>query len=94
MKESIVKVMNIPISTIQTYIYFNMYLTRSVFFRCNIIELTTQQERILIGIYKKPILKKLGLSEKFPKAILYARQSALGVRLIKPSIYLAMSTLK
>ena len=47
-----------------------------------------------MGMHKRPILKKLGLSKKFLKAILYARWPALGVELIKPSTYLVMSTLK
>jgi len=93
MKESITKLMNTLMSAIQTYIYFNMYLTRSVFL-CNIIELTMQQERILIEIYERLILKKLGLSKKFPKVLLCSRRSALGVRLVKSSTYLAMLTLK
>ena len=36
--KSVVKLMNIDISTTQAYLYFNMYITRSVFFESNIKE--------------------------------------------------------
>ena len=40
------------------------------------------------------LLKKLELSEKFPREILYARKSALGVGLLKPSTIITILTLK
>jgi hypothetical protein len=48
-------------SITQAYSYYNMYLTCSVYFRYAITELTNKQEKILIKIYEKIILKKLGL---------------------------------
>ena len=40
------------------------------------------------------LLKKLGLSKKFPQDVLYARKSALGIRLLQPNIILASLLLK
>ena len=40
------------------------------------------------------LLKKLGLSEKFPRKILYTRKSALRVGLLKPSTIITILILK
>ena len=45
-------------------------------------------------IYKPVILKKLGLSEKFPQKILYARKTASGVRILKQSTIIVIFVLK
>ena len=47
-----------------------------------------------MNISEPVLLKKLGLSEKFPREILYARKSALGVGLLKPSTIITILTLK
>ena len=57
--------MKIDMNTQQAYLYFNMYLIQSVYFECSIIQLTPLQEKILMGIYERPLLVKLGLSENF-----------------------------
>ena len=36
-----------------------------------------------MNIYELLILKKLGLSEKFPRKILYMKKSALGIEIMK-----------
>ena len=40
------------------------------------------------------LLVKLGLSEKFPRRIIYTRKSALGVGLLKPSTIVSFLALK
>ena len=67
-----------------------MYLTTHVYFGCRILKVTPKQEEILIKISKPVLLKKINLSEKFPREVLYARKSALGIRLMKPSTILAV----
>ena len=52
--------------------YFNIYFITSVYFSAGIIELNDKQEKELQRIYEALILRKLGLSEKFPKELLYA----------------------
>jgi len=43
---------------------------------------------------KKTILNKLGLSKKFLRDILYARKSALGIGLLKPTTIIAILAAK
>ena len=43
---------------------------------------------------KKVILRKLGLSEWFPRDVLYLRKTALGVGIIKPSTIIDILALK
>ena len=81
-------------NTQQAYLYFNIYLTRSVYFECSIIQIIWQQEKILIDIYEKPLLRKLGLSENFSHKMLYSRQSALRVGIVKLSTIIVIETLK
>ena len=45
-------------------------------------------------IYKVLILKKIGLSTKFPRQILYARKAALGVEIMKPSTTINILVIK
>jgi len=45
------------------YIYFNIYLIKSVYFGCEIIALNKLQDNILRKIYKPIIAKKLGLGK-------------------------------
>jgi len=40
------------------------------------------------------LLKKLGLSKKFPRRILYAKKSELGVGILKPSTIISILALK
>ena len=40
------------------------------------------------------MLRKLGLSEKFPKELLYAQRGALGVSLITPKTAIAIAIVK
>ena len=82
---SITKMMNTDVNAYQAAVYYNVYMIKSVFFGCGIIELNEQQERELRRIYKEPLLLKLGLSRKFPRDVLYSRKSALGVGIMKPS---------
>ena len=58
------------------------------------IKLTPSQEKVLMEISEKVLLKKMGLSEKFPRKMLHTRKSALGVGLIKPSTMVLILSLK
>jgi hypothetical protein len=69
-------------------------MIRSVFFECGILQLRNKQQSELMLIYEKLILKKLKISKKFPKSLLYARKSMGGVRLLKPKTIIAISILK
>jgi len=94
MVELIKKLTNLEINTFQTYIYFNMYMTQSVFFGCRVISLSDKQNKELKKLYEAPIAKNLGLGEKFPQKIMYSWQSTLGVGLIEPKTYITIAVVK
>ena len=94
MNTSITKMMNMEINSYQAAMYFNVYMIKTVFFGCGIVELNDKQEKELRRIYEEPMLRKLGLSVKFPRTALYSRRSALGVGLILPSTLIAMLKIK
>ena len=82
MEVAIAKLMNTNIKIPLTYLYFNAYLMKSVYFGCGIFGLTNPQENELKRIYEEAILVKLNLRRKFPWAILYVKKSAMGIGLI------------
>ena len=98
MKEKMCRAMSrlkgTSISIANAYVFFNMYLIKQVYFGCGIIELLPAQEKILLHICESTLLKKLRLSEKFPRRILYARKSELGVGILKPTTMIAILALK
>ena len=60
-------------------------MIKSVYFGYGIVELMKEQEVKLRRIYEEPLLIKLGLSRKFPRAILYSRKSTLSIGIMTPS---------
>ena len=82
------------INSYQACMYFNVYMIKSVFFGCGVIELNLKEEKELKRIYKEPMLIKLGFSKKFPRIVLYTRKSALGVELMQLSTIIAILKLK
>jgi len=98
MKKKMFKVMSklrsTPLTISNTYMYFNMYLIMHMYFGCGVISLTPKQEQLLIKISETTLLRKVGLSKKFPRKILYARKLQLGVGILKPSTILTILSLK
>ena len=94
LRVAIAKLKQTPMNTNNAFIYYNMHLIKNVYFGCGIVHLTKSQERMLLDICEKTILNKLGLSEKFPRDILYARKSALGIGLLKPTTIIAILATK
>jgi len=74
--------MNTKINLYQVHIYFNMYIIRSIYFECRVLELNKIQDKALQSIYEVPLLKKLRLGEKLPQVLMYARKIARGVGLL------------
>jgi len=62
--ESIKKLMVIQMNLYQAHIYFSIYMIRSTYFGYGIFELSDKQEKELMLIYKRLLLKKLGLGKK------------------------------
>ena len=94
MVNSVKKLITTELSAYQTYIYFNMYLLRSVFFRCEVVKISEKQEKDLKKMYEIPLLTKLKLGEKFPRKVLYVRRIAMRVGLIQPCIAIVIVTLQ
>ena len=91
---SITKIMNTNINLYQAHVYFNIYMLKSIFFSCAVVHLINKQIAELKRIYKVPLLRKLQLSTRFPKELLYIWKSWLGVGLLAPEIVLAILKLK
>ena len=94
MQTVIEKLNNTNIKTPITYIIFNAYLIKSVYFGCGIIELSNKQDKILQSIHENTILVKLNLGWIFWRSILCTRKIAIGVGLIKLSTTIAMLVMK
>jgi hypothetical protein len=94
MKEAIGRLKQTEIVVSTAAMYYNMYLSKKVYFGCGIVALTEPQEEILKKIYEPVLLRKMGLSEKFPRSVLYSRKSALGVGLMSPTTIISSLALK
>ena len=85
MKDAVRKLNNTEMITTTASMYYNAYLITNVYYGSGVFSITKTQEEVLKKIYEPTILRKLKLSTKFPRKILYARKSALGVGLMAPS---------
>ena len=94
MKEAIGRLKNTSIMISTAPMYYNIYLSKKVYFGCGIFALNLKQVNILKKIYEPVILRKMGLSEKFPRSVLYSRKSALGVGLMSPDTIISSLALK
>ena len=94
MKIAVAKLKETIIHPHITFIVFNIYIMKSVYFGCGICKLDAEQEQILQNTYETPFLRKLQLSKKMLKEVLYARKTALGVGLVKPSTAIETLALK
>ena len=94
MKEVIGKLKNAVVMVSTASMYYNMYLYKKVYFGSRVLSLNQKQEDILKKIYEPVILKKMGLSEKFPRLMLYSRKTALGVGLMSPNTIISTLALK
>ena len=56
-----------------TYLYFNAYLLKSIFFGTGIIQIIEKQEKEMQLMYEETICSKLGLGRKFLQLVLYSR---------------------
>ena len=63
-------------------VFYNIHLAKQTYFRCGIVKLMPQQDLILLEISTKVILRKLELSNRFPRNKFYSRNAALGVGLM------------
>ena len=93
-KQLIKKLINILIIAMQAYIYFSMYIIRSMFFGTGIVEIIDKQNNELRKLYETLIARKLRLGAKFLRRILYTRRNTIEIRLVQPKTMIVMSILK
>ena len=93
-KEAIRRLKNTVIAVSTASMYYNMYLIKKVYYGGGILTINKKQEAILRSIYESVLLHKMGLSKKFPRKVLYARKSALGVGLMAPRTIMNVLALK
>ena len=94
MKDAISKLKHTEIFVSTASMYYNMYLCKKVFYGSGIVSINKHQEEILRKIYEPVLLKKMGLSEKFPRTVLYSRKTSLGVGLMTPNTIMSSLALK
>ena len=92
--DSVKKLMMTKITPNQAYVYFNMYMLKSMFFSTGMIKINERQIKEIKQIYEGPMINKLQLSTKFSKALLYSRKAFFGVGLIAPETIIAIAILK
>ena len=94
MCNAIAKLNTMTLYTTTTYLYFNVYLVKSVFFRTRIMYLTLKQNKELKLIYEIVIYTKLELRGKFLREILYFNSNSIGIGLTTPETMVVMLALK
>ena len=83
-----------PLNVANAHVCFNMGAISQACFGCGMMILNEKQEETLMKTTKSMLLRKLGLSEKFPRKILCAQKSQLGVGTMKPSTIITTLALK
>ena len=76
------------------HLYYNAYLIKNMYFGSRVMPLIEKQEITLKQIYEPVILRKMNLSEKFPRSVLYSRKTALGIELMAPKTIIGVLLLK
>ena len=94
MCNAIAKLNSTTLYTTSTYLFFNAYLLKSVFFRTGIMHLTSKQNKELKLIYESVICTKLGLGSKFPREVLYFNRNSVRIGLITPETTVTMLAMK
>ena len=94
MCEAMSRLRGTPLLIENAYIFFNMCLITQVCFGCGAISLNPTQENILMKISKGTLLRKVGLIKKFPRKLLCAKKSQLGVGILAPNAILTTLLLK
>ena len=84
MREAIHKLCNTYLLASTAYLFCNAYLIKEVYFGCRVMLITSAQEKILQKICEPVVVRKLKLSKKFQRKVLYVRNSTLRVGLLAP----------
>ena len=94
MRKVVAKLNNTVLHLNLTYLYFNIYLLKNIFFRCRIVNLNEKQEKELQRMCKEMIAIKLRLRQKFSRYVLHTRRNVIGIGLIKLNTAITILTTK
>ena len=94
MKNTVGSLKNTSIAVSTTSMCYDVCLTKKAHHRGGMFTLNDRQEKTLKNIYESVLLNKLGLSVKFPRKVLHARKSALGVGAMAPCTIMSALALK
>ena len=63
----------------QDHVHLNMHAGTYIFFGCGVINFNEKKLRELKRIYEITVIRKLGVGDKFPRKLLRAQKTVLGV---------------
>lgn len=94
MTDAVKKLTAYTIHPSEVRLFFYAYLIKSVFFGAGVIELSDSQCLELRWIYEGPVLQKMGLSEKFPRSLMYVDVRSMGLGFLTPTTIMHQLKLK
>ena len=80
------KLRKVEIAAPIAHLCCDAYLIKKVYFGSGVMSLTEKQERMLKQTHEPVLLRKMNLSEKFPRSVLHSRKTTLGIGLMAPKI--------
>ena len=73
---------------------FNTYVFTNVYFGCGIVKFNIKQIKELKKTHVLPMIRKLGLGDNFPRKLLNAQKSCLGIGLIESNTTIDVLAIK
>ena len=86
MKDAMHELGKVEIAATIAYLHQDACLIKKVCFGSGVMSLTEKQERMLKQTHEPVLLRKMNLSEKFPRSVLHSRKTTLGIGLMAPKI--------
>ena len=80
--------------THQVQMYFNIHILTNVCFGRRIVKFSTKQIKELKKTHELPMIRKLGLGNNFPRKLLCAQKSCLGIVLIETNTVIGALAIK
>ena len=84
MMDALKKLMVTSVLPHHVHVFYHTYLIKSVYFGCGVIYLTDAQEKELCALQEIPLLRKLRLSTKFPRALMYVNRNSFRLGFLRP----------
>lgn len=93
-EKSATKLIKTKMMVHQVHVYFKIYMITNVFYSYELVTFDNRQFQELKNTCKMPIIKNLGLGEKFPRQLFCIRELLLGIGLVQLKIILNVQGLK